>query len=301
MSKTDLLETAWSRLDLSFSNHRLGHAQLFCSGNDILLESLVMRFAGWLFCQAAVKPCLQCQSCQLIALKTHPDINLIQPEKQGSPIKIDQIRSLQSLIYTSPQLSDARLVIIKSAERMNQAAANALLKMLEEPPSGVYFILLVNQISTIPATVLSRCQIRHFSFDQANTIDYLTNGYHEAMNEAAAKIMSDQTQLIQELDALLNHHYSVCSLALKWSAYDLQALLSVLYRLHAQMIYLTLVNQSGANNPVSPLLSLAKRIKLPQLFIQIDKINAISKKLNHTVSVNQLLALESLLLGYRGE
>lgn len=79
-------------------------------------------------------------------------------KKPGQQITISQIRELDDFVYLSAHQQSDRLVLIHPAEAMNQAAANALLKKLEEPPPNVIFILVTNDASALLATIRSRCQ-----------------------------------------------------------------------------------------------------------------------------------------------
>ena len=81
---------------------------------------------------------------------------LIQPS--GAMIKIEQVREAQRLIRFGPSASGHFVVIIEAADEMNDAAAGALLKTLEETPPKVVFILLAARVERLPATIISRCQ-----------------------------------------------------------------------------------------------------------------------------------------------
>ncbi len=109
----------------------------------------------------ATAPCGQCRSCRKILSESHPDVIWIKPG--GSQrIKIDQIRNLRRILALRPSEARMRVVIIRSAECMNAAAANALLKILEEPPVHTVFILTVRQPADLPPTIVSRCQRLRF-------------------------------------------------------------------------------------------------------------------------------------------
>ncbi|MCK5540137.1 MAG: DNA polymerase III subunit delta' [Deltaproteobacteria bacterium] len=118
--------------------------------------------AAFLFVQALSCPerqkgdaCGHCPSCIQVQRQLYPDLLIVEPEKRQ--IKIEQIRELQDFISFAPIVGERRIVIIKEAHLLNQVAANALLKTLEEPFATVSFILLSHRHSLLPATVLSRC------------------------------------------------------------------------------------------------------------------------------------------------
>lgn len=89
---------------------------------------------------------------------SHPDYHLVRPEKEGRTISVDQIRQCNRLAQESSQLSGYRLIVIEPAEAMNESAANALLKTLEEPAEKCVFVLLTSRINHLLPTIVSRCQ-----------------------------------------------------------------------------------------------------------------------------------------------
>lgn len=88
----------------------------------------------------------------------HPDLLLIEPEPDKTGISVEQIRNLIHFAELTSHQGAARCAIIYPAELMNTSAANSLLKTLEEPPAGVFIILVCEALSQLPATVISRCQ-----------------------------------------------------------------------------------------------------------------------------------------------
>ena len=105
--------------------------------------------------------CGSCKSCKKILSKNHPDILTIEPE--GNFIKIAQIRELYEKILFKPFEALKRFILIIDADKMNKESANALLKILEEPPAETYFILTMEQVSKSLPTILSRCQKIRFN------------------------------------------------------------------------------------------------------------------------------------------
>lgn len=141
---------------------RLPHALLF-SGPDGVGKGLVGRLvAAALLCGQAKDgtPCGACPSCRALAAGGHPDYYELVPEVRGKgtcAIRIEAIRELTEMAARYPVLSDRRVLVIDSAETMNEAAANSLLKTLEEPPGQVTFILLTSARSSLLDTIVSRC------------------------------------------------------------------------------------------------------------------------------------------------
>jgi DNA polymerase-3 subunit delta' len=128
--------------------------------------------------------CGECNPCRKIALGRHPDVLRVSPS--GHQIKIDQVRDLCQSLAMTPYEARMRVAILAEAHRMNAAAANALLKMLEEPPAGTLLILTAPQPADLPPTIVSRCQhIRFKPISRNHLAAMLTAAYGFSPQEAA--------------------------------------------------------------------------------------------------------------------
>ncbi len=139
----------------AFATGKIPHAILIEGENGIGKHTLARHIASIAVCTGATPPCGECRGCHLSQVGTHPDISVCSPD--GKSIKVDQIRSLRQNAYLKPTLCERKVYIIEGAETMNSAAQNALLKVLEEPPEGVIFILLALSAASMLQTVRSRC------------------------------------------------------------------------------------------------------------------------------------------------
>ncbi|MGZ9898490.1 DNA polymerase III subunit delta' [Shewanella gaetbuli] len=134
------------------------HAQLIAVDMALGGVALVNSMAKSALCINKTQggACGHCKACLLCDAGNHPDLHRIQSD--GAQIKVDQIRQLcQSLTHTAQQ-SGARVAIIEHAERMNIAAANALLKTLEEPGEDTLLLLQTDTVANLLPTITSRCQ-----------------------------------------------------------------------------------------------------------------------------------------------
>lgn len=296
---TKLYEQLWQRFQLTLSKQRLPHAFLLMGMEITTISEFSHAMAAAILCDLESKPCGKCKPCRLILLREHPDLTIVEPEKAGSLIKIDQIRDLHPLAYRSPQLGDKRIIIIYSAEKMNRAAANALLKLLEEPPKGVFIFLIAEQISTLPATIISRCQQWHFRLTELMNYDYLALAQHYPADSARGILFKELPQIIEGLNALLANQITISSLAERWAAYELSQLIELLYLLNCQLIDYRLRGAVMDQFWTEPLSQLAMHFHPIHLFRQHDKLNETNKKLQHNINLNQLLVLEDLLIGYK--
>ncbi|WP_373818101.1 DNA polymerase III subunit delta' [Glaesserella sp.] len=149
----------YTRLTDAFINGRGHHALLFKTDIGLDTTHLIRRFSHWLFCQQPhdSEPCGQCKSCLLWQSGNHPDFHPIE-SIDDKDIGIDQIRDITAKLHQFSQQGGNSVVYIAGAERLTEAAANALLKTLEEPHEKVYFLLEAPLQSAMLATIQSRCQ-----------------------------------------------------------------------------------------------------------------------------------------------
>ena len=137
---------------------RLAHAYLLTGTQGIGKNHLATSMANRLLCANGVA-CGQCHACKLLAAGTHPD--RYQLAADGGQIKVDAVRSLMAPVYGASLLGGAKVVLVEQAHLLNINAANALLKSLEEPPQGTYWLLISSQPGLLLPTILSRCQQLH--------------------------------------------------------------------------------------------------------------------------------------------
>ena len=152
----------WQQLQKLRLSKQLPHAILLVGADGVGKVELGYAFAQSLLCKspsATGQPCGQCSGCNLIQAGNHPDFQVIEPEEEGKAIKIDAIREFISQESITAHAGGYKPVLIHPAEAMNQAAANSLLKTLEEPVSGTIMMLISANPSRLPATIRSRCQL----------------------------------------------------------------------------------------------------------------------------------------------
>ena len=176
-------------LKKNIAEENFPHAVIF-SGEEGIGKRLAAEIcAAALLCENPVdgSPCGACENCHLVAAKTHPDFYIVEAEetKTTRNIKIGQIREMQNEVSLRPINSSRRVVIIDGTELMNKAAANCLLKTIEEPPSRTIFILLTANRSSLLMTIRSRCMTINFDKLTAEQIRdaLITQGVEEAEAE----------------------------------------------------------------------------------------------------------------------
>ncbi len=152
------LEEPWFKLKQIFTSPRAPHAVILY-GTDGLGKKEMARELGQLFlCMSGSLGgyCGCCQSCLLMKSDTHPDYHLLS-WIPGTRITVEKIREIIQEDSLAPRISSGKVFVIENAENMTVEAANALLKVLEEPSGKTLFILTVDSISRILPTILSRC------------------------------------------------------------------------------------------------------------------------------------------------
>lgn len=150
------------QLQSTITQGRIPHAFLFHGPEGVGKKTTALTFGKTLNCLAnRPDSCDACSSCRKADHGNHLDIIVVAPE--GQFIKIQAIRDLQERLKFKPREGKKRVCIIDDAERMNDPAANALLKTLEEPPPANLIILISARPFQLPPTILSRCRQLRFN------------------------------------------------------------------------------------------------------------------------------------------
>jgi len=165
----------WNRAlfqQLTADRERMPHALLLHGPAGVGKRDLGLALAQWSVCGAPVPEgaCGLCDACNWFVQGNHPDYRYLEPKeeevdeagkvkkKASKEIKVDQVREISEFLCLSAHRGGWRSALIYPAELMNQAAANALLKTLEEPPPRVLLILVSHQPGRLLPTVRSRCR-----------------------------------------------------------------------------------------------------------------------------------------------
>jgi DNA polymerase-3 subunit delta' len=145
------------------SGQEMSHAWLFTGPPGSGRSNIAKVFAAALVCQE--KGCGSCEACKTALAGTHPDVELV--DVSGLSIKIDEIREIVSRSSWGASSSNWRVVVIEDCDRMTEAAANALLKALEEPGASMIWLLCAPTLHDVLPTVRSRC--RHLNLKTPTT------------------------------------------------------------------------------------------------------------------------------------
>ena len=142
---------------------KLSHSYIVSSASSQQLMAEAKRLAASAVCSSSdSRPCGVCRHCRKAEQGIHPDIGFVErftddDGKQKKEILVDQIRQLALDACVLPNEAEGKAYIIVDADTMNNNAQNAALKLLEEPPKGVVFILCASNVQRFLPTVRSRC------------------------------------------------------------------------------------------------------------------------------------------------
>jgi DNA polymerase-3 subunit delta' len=314
--------------NLNQGRQKLHHAFLMHGRAGIGKYDFALNFSKALLCpntDGNGHACDKCPSCHWFDDESHPDFRLISPEQESSPdedapvakktkkktqISVAQIRELSDFLsLTSHQTSGLRIVLINPAEALNQASANALLKMLEEPAPGVIFILVAHQLQRLLPTILSRCQKVNMPVpDQVQALAWLNiKGVPNPEQQLAylegspIKVLSEQAQFDQ-----LSEIWKHLALGRKMEpqvaasiviANSVETGVIAVQKWLYDIVTVKLGQQARYHLQYARALqALAEKVNLGRLFDLQKKTNELRKLATHPL--NHELQMESLLVEY---
>ncbi len=149
-------DALWQHWLLRLSQKKLSHAYVLTGVAGLGKHQLLAQMAASVLCHRQTEtPCGQCSACHWLSVQTHPDYFIA--EKTGS-IGIDLVRQWREICYQTPAVGQYKVMALPDCDRLTVPAANALLKILEEPPESCIWLLSSSHCAELPATLLSRCQ-----------------------------------------------------------------------------------------------------------------------------------------------
>lgn len=138
------------------------HAYLFAGPQGLGRRSLALRYAQALNCPTPLspgEPCRTCRVCTQTARMQHIDLSVVQAEREGGSLKVEQIRDLQQSLSLTPYEASYRVALLLRFEEANANSQNALLKTLEEAPARVILLLTADSPESLLPTIISRCEV----------------------------------------------------------------------------------------------------------------------------------------------
>jgi DNA polymerase III subunit delta' len=306
-------ESLWTRLNQSWLNNRLPHA-LLLSGAAGLGKQL---FAHWLaqalLCDKRIelKPCGSCASCKLYKAGSHPDLVIISPEEGKQQISVDQIRAANERLSLTSSRNGYRVTLIEPAQQMTVAAANSLLKTLEEPGQRSLIVLITSQPSALLATIRSRCQQAAMTTPtrseaqgwltgqtgvpiSADLLDYVCGAPLRALEYSGGRFEALRQAMSPGLAGLNEGGGDITQTAQDWADERLPERLNWLDGWLAARIRTEILRIA---DPVTrqSLQGAAQVLNISALFQALDKLRELKSQLRRT-ALQKELALETLLL-----
>jgi DNA polymerase III subunit delta' len=295
-------EELWNKIASMFERNRMPHALLFHGLQGMGKRHFAKRLANVLLCEKKAfntGPCNSCKHCRLFDSSNLPGYMIIEPVSEGKQIKIEKIRALSDFVYKSS--ANMKIILIISADSMNNAASNALLKNLEEPAVNTVFLLVSDKMHLLPATIISRCQTWRFSptnIHEASQKDGVASLFLTPLKIEKIQSSSVFRQKDGILDAIcscLSNTTSPIEVVKKWLDYPLDDLLDFLYVLNSEAIKITL--GGTINTPVNwpGFKRYANYFDTICLYNMLDEVNLMKK--SFALNINIQLRLEALLIG----
>lgn len=311
---------AWEGLWERHRAGRLPHALLVTGPPGLGKRSFAGMLGQALLCQnpdSSGVPCGRCQSCTLFRAGTHPDFLQIEPADEGKAVSVDQIRHLCANLSLSSHAGGFKIAVVAPADRMNKAAANSLLKTLEEPSDNTLLTLVSEHPAVLPATIRSRCQqVRLTAPASAVALKWLQGQpgapgqarlYLDlaagapllALELAGSNTLVRRQERFAELTALFEGTTDVASVASSWAQEGNLESMRWFTNWVMDMIRLSSCTRpSGVRNGdlEEGLMGFADRLNSRQLYRLLDELWA-TRQLAAT-SVNRQLLVEDVLIDW---
>lgn len=210
---------------------RFPHALIIEGEDGLGKKTLARQLAAALVCRGSEKPCMECTQCKKAMAKIHPDIIEHTAAGGANSFHIDVIRDVVNDVFMQPNEAQCKVYILANAHCMSMSAQNALLKVLEEPPSYVVFILTLTNKSAMLSTVLSRSVVVTLEgVDADEGAKYITEHFDGADSDTLRARLSEQGGNIGKvLDTIQDGRASelakscieICSALVSDNEYDL--------------------------------------------------------------------------------
>lgn len=309
---------AWQQLQQRRQQGQLPHALLLTGPAGIGKHALALNFAQSLLCQqpaADGQACQQCPACERVRAGSHPDLLRIEPEEEGKPIKVGQVRDLIDTLALASHYGGYRIVVMQPADAMNTSAANSFLKTLEEPPAKTILILVSAMPSRLPATIRSRCQLLALnapSPEQAlNWLQQTSQAAREEIETALTlsegapllaawylehDLLRQRQDLLKAVCDSAQHKQDALSVAALMLKLDPRMPINWLYSWTADLIRLKHHDEKYIKNKdlKDTLHMLSEQVDLKGLYLLLDKLQQ-ARRLIET-QVNQQLMWEEVLI-----
>ena len=178
-------------------NDKLSHAVLIDGGTAGEREETAWQAAQAILCGGQTKPCGLCASCVKAAAHSHPDILVYSGGSTPGSFKVDTVREIRAQASILPNESEYKVFLLFACETMMAGAQNALLKILEEPPYFVRFVLCCNTQRAMLDTILSRVTVYSGADSNVQDDETVQKAQQLAQDILRAVSLTDELQLLR--------------------------------------------------------------------------------------------------------
>ena len=203
----------------ALKHHALSHAYLFVGESGTGKQSTANWLASSFLCQDSTTPvaCGNCSSCKRIHDHQHPDVHHLLPE--GQSIKVNQMLAIKSHLGKSGMESAKQVLIVHQTERLTTAAANSLLKFIEEPEGELLVVFFTSNRQSVLPTIQSRCQVVYFQ--QIPSDELMSQFMSEGMLKKHAVLLAEIVNSIEQGLALYQEEWfeETVTIMEKWADY----------------------------------------------------------------------------------
>lgn len=167
----------------NIEGNKLPHAIILEGEKGSGRYTFALNIAAASLCTDFDKPCGSCKNCRQIFDGVAPDVTKVELPEDKATISVEAVRLIKNGAQSVPVEGELKFYIIRDADKMTVQAQNALLKILEEPPSFVVFILISENVNLLLSTIRSRCcTFRMQRFEDAELIEYITSAHPKAQS-----------------------------------------------------------------------------------------------------------------------
>ncbi len=191
------MERVLGQIFSDLQNDRLSHAVLISGGTPESRENAAWQTAQAILCAGRNKPCGVCASCVKAAARSHPDILVYSGGTTAGSFKVDTVREIRAQAGVLPNESEYKVFVLLACETMLAGAQNALLKILEEPPYYVRFVLCCNSHRAMLETILSRVTVYSAADESPQNAEKTDEATALAREILRAVSLQNETELLK--------------------------------------------------------------------------------------------------------
>jgi DNA polymerase III subunit delta' len=311
------LDGARARLQSAWLQQRMPHALLIYGIAGVGKHVLADWIARAVLCDRnaeTLAACGECTSCRLYQSSTHPDLRWLMPEEDKQQISVDQIREMCASLAMTSFRQGYKVAVVEPAQMMTTAAANSLLKTLEEPSPRTVLILIATRLNGLLPTIRSRCQqiavpvpsqrvaqswlersgLAQSTLVSTDVFELARGAPLKALEYAKSDAGSDLQDVADGLAAYLAGRVDVTQVAKRWANEGLPQRLMCLEYCLERLVRSTLLGiDDRFTRDILP--SGTGQLNIKRIFECIDTLRELRARLDR-VALQRELALESLLI-----